>query len=352
LANGWTGGQYSVLRAALGAVLIACGMERFVFGLTPREAMAGLAVSALALLLAVGWQDRVAAVLLAGVWLATHGGFHEQGVQSIGLLAVLAFHAALPSAPYGSIAAAGRADPGGGWRFPAALFGTVWVLLLVGYLASGFARGVPATRAPRAGLRWAARVVELLFAPVALRPGLREWAWLAMLAAEIGFAIAIGPPPLGLGLLALHAMAFDPAWIPPRPARGRERLFYDGSCGLCHRAVRFVLAEDTRAAFRFAPLESEAFHAAVPEEERSALPDSVVLLTADGRALVRSEGVVYLLGRLGGLWRIAGAVLGLLPTPIRDAIYDAVAAVRYRLFARPVEACPVVPEVLRLRFDA
>jgi predicted DCC family thiol-disulfide oxidoreductase YuxK len=341
-----------VFRAALGAVLAACGTERFVFGLTPREAMAGLAVAALALLLAVGWHDRLAAVLLAGIWLGTHGGLHAQGLQSLGLLAVLLVHAALPSAPYGSIAAAGRADPGGGWRFPAALFGTVWGVLLLGYLASGFASGVPANREHRAGLRWAARVVELLFAPVAVRPGLREWAWLAMVVAEIGFAIAIGPPPLGLGLLALHAMAFDPAWIPPRPARGRERLFYDGSCGLCHRAVRFVLAEDSRAAFRFAPLDSAAFQAAVPEAERSTLPDSVVLLTADGRPLVRSEAVVYLLRRLGGLWRFTGIVLGLVPTPIGDTLYDGVAAIRYRLFARPPEACPIVPAVLRQRFDA
>ena len=27
---------------------------------------------------------------------------------------------------------------------------------------------------------------------------------------------------------------------PPAP----ERIFYDGSCGLCHRGVRFVVARD------------------------------------------------------------------------------------------------------------
>ena len=63
-------------------------------------------------------------------------------------------------------------------------------------------------------------------------------------------------------------------------------------------------------------------------------------------------GFVYLLGRLGGLWRITGAVLGLVPTPVGDTLYDGVAAIRYRLFARPAEACPIVPAVLRQRFDA
>src|SRR5262249_2193251 len=155
------------------------------------------------------------------VWLWAHGGFHAEGLQSSGLIAVLLVHAALPSAPYGSIAAAGRADPGGGWRFPSALFGTVWALLLLGYPASGFGGGVRGKGEPRAGLGGAGRVVELLLAPVALRPALRAWTWLSMLAAEIGFAIVIGPPPLGFGLLALQAIALDPAWIPPRPVRGR-----------------------------------------------------------------------------------------------------------------------------------
>ena len=39
-------------------------------------------------------------------------------------------------------------------------------------------------------------------------------------------------------------------------------IFYDGDCGLCHRAVRVVLAADPEGrAFRFAPLGGETFRA-------------------------------------------------------------------------------------------
>ena len=39
-----------------------------------------------------------------------------------------------------------------------------------------------------------------------------------------------------------------------------ERLFYDGTCALCHGAVRFVLARDRDgSAFRFAPLDFHDF---------------------------------------------------------------------------------------------
>ena len=40
----------------------------------------------------------------------------------------------------------------------------------------------------------------------------------------------------------------------------------------------------------------------------------------------------------------------LVPRALRDALYDAFARVRRRLFPRPEQACPVLPEPLRARF--
>ena len=131
-----------------------------------------------------------------------------------------------------------------------------------------------------------------------------------------------------------------------------ERLFYDGSCALCHWAVRFVLARDPEGrAFRFAPLDSDAFRGAVPEAVRASLPDSFVVETSDGRLLTRSTAVLHLLDRLGGPWRVLGRASRILPRALRDALYDFVARVRYRVFGREPEACPVIPKELRSRFE-
>jgi predicted DCC family thiol-disulfide oxidoreductase YuxK len=131
-----------------------------------------------------------------------------------------------------------------------------------------------------------------------------------------------------------------------------ERLFYDGSCALCHGMVRFVLARDPDGrAFRFAPLESEAFRAAVPGAARAGLPDSIVVSTADGRLLTRSSAVLHILDRLGGGWRVLAILGGIVPAGLRDAAYDLVARVRYGLFGRKDDACPVIPAALRGRFD-
>ena len=151
----------------------------------------------------------------------------------------------------------------------------------------------------------------------------------------------------------LHLFTFDPAWVKAKRGAGDGpvRLFYDGHCGLCHRWVRLVLAEDTARAIRFAPLEGDAFTAAVPAAERETLPDSVVVVTADGQVLTRSTAILHLLTSLGGLWRVIGAASRLVPRALRDFAYERVAAIRYRLFGLPQDACPLLPPDLRERFD-
>lgn len=131
-----------------------------------------------------------------------------------------------------------------------------------------------------------------------------------------------------------------------------EFLFYDGHCGLCHRAVKFVLKHDrTGKAFRFAPLQGETLAGRVPAELRAGLPDSIVVETGQGALLVRSSAFLHILRRLGGGWRILAAILGVIPRPVRDAAYDLIARIRYSIFGRRDDLCPIVPAELRARFD-
>ena len=131
-----------------------------------------------------------------------------------------------------------------------------------------------------------------------------------------------------------------------------DTVYYDGQCGLCHRTVRWLVRKDIDGRrFRFAPLDSEAFRKAVPDEARISLPDSFVVLTGDGRMLIRSQALIHLMERLGGIWLGIGRVLSWVPGIMRDAMYDAIARIRHKLFARPPDVCPVVPPELRSRFE-
>ena len=410
--NGWTSGQYSVFRAVFGlylcvhfAGLVPWGPELFsdqgvlargtsspllhlfpnIFAVADSPLLVqGFLVlaAALSLLLAGGWCDRGAAIALWYLWACLFGRnplIANPSLPYIGWL--LLAHAAIPPVPYGSWAARGKTYSSRAWRLPQGIFLAAWVLMALGYSYSGWiklsspswvdgsallrvlenplARPGPVRSLllaqPPAVLRWAtwgALGLELGFAPLALVRRVRRWIWLAMVAMHLGLLLVIRFPDLTAGMLILHMFTFDPGWVPAARAEGVERLFYDGHCGLCHRFVRFVLFEDRSGnAFRFAPLQGATMEASVPEAQREQLPDSLVLRTADGRLVTRSSAVIHLLVHLGGSWRILGTVLAAVPAGLRDAAYDAVARIRYRLFRQPSDLCPLVPADVRARFD-
>ena len=129
-------------------------------------------------------------------------------------------------------------------------------------------------------------------------------------------------------------------------------LFYDGHCGLCHNAVRFVLKHDKSGnAFRFASLQGSTFEEQIPAARRAGLPDSIVVLTREGAILVRSDAAVHILQRLGGIWKTLGGIASAIPRALRDGGYDLIARIRYRVFGRRDDICPVAPPELRARFD-
>jgi predicted DCC family thiol-disulfide oxidoreductase YuxK len=319
MTTAWTGGQYSMLR-----VLLALAATRLALA-SDTGALVQLAGLALAVPLALGTRDRIAslglAVLLAGT--------------SLWASAVLALHAALPEAPYGSWDARGRTDPGNDWSMPTWVPPLAWGVVIALHVVSGFGRLTGGAALLGTG--------ELGLVALAAVPDRRRWTWLALTL----LAIADNDP---LGVLFIHAFAFDPGWIPASTRITPAVVFYDGTCGLCHRVVRFVLAEDRTGLLQLAPLQSAAFERLVSPDVQETVPDSIVVRAQDGQLLVRSRGTIEIGTALGGLWRVAATLLMLLPTEVADRAYDVVASRRRQLFAAPDAACPLVPPRLRARF--
>ncbi len=143
-----------------------------------------------------------------------------------------------------------------------------------------------------------------------------------------------------------------PPVLPPQSEKPRQVLLYDGLCGFCNWAVRFVITHDTQGTMYFAALQSEYGSQVIARHPWLATVDSVVLIeTADDgteRVFVRSTAALRIAAYLGGCWR--GLTLGYaLPTGLRDWLYDAFARVRYRLFGR-YETCLVPSPDIRARF--
>jgi predicted DCC family thiol-disulfide oxidoreductase YuxK len=282
-------------------------------------------------------------------------------------------------------------DPDSGWRMQPAIYTTVWIVMALGYSYSGatkllspawidgsalayilenslirpaFLREILSS-APLLLIQmiaWGVLIVELLFAPLALIRRVRPWLWLSLFVMHLGLLSIVEFADLSAGMILLHLFTFDPAWVAARvPTRQQGEnhtfVFYDGTCGLCHRTIRFLLAEDAAGLqFRFAPLDSECFRSASAQAESGfergdAIPDSVVVQPPGEVMLKRAEGALEIGQQLGGLWRLLAIVVGWIPLAILNASYDLIARIRHRLFARPEDICPILPAHLRARFQ-
>jgi predicted DCC family thiol-disulfide oxidoreductase YuxK len=409
----WTGGQYSLFRGLLGTylcvhflMLVPWAGEVFsnvgvlpdasvspLFGIFPNlfhvsdtpSFVTGVLIAAagLSVALALGTQDRIAAVLLWWIWASLFGRnplIANPSLPYVGLLLLL--HAGTPRSPFGAWSMRGRLDPGGGWTLPRDLHRVAWILMSAGYTYSGLAKlaspswrdgtalervlnnPLARTNALREGLlqlpdsvlrfaTWGALGFEVLFVVFALIARLRPLAWCAMLAMHIGIVFLIDFADLSFGMVLLHLFTFDPAWLRPRRGAEPDIVFFDGECGLCHRTVRWLLAEDVDGqGFRFAPLQGETIAVHLPAQRIAELPDSVVVLRPDGVLLDRSDAIVHILSGLGGLPAAMGRGLLLVPRPLRNLGYDAIARVRKRVFREPSGLCPMLPPELGSRFLA
>ncbi len=110
-------------------------------------------------------------------------------------------------------------------------------------------------------------------------------------------------------------------------------ILFDGFCNLCNGSVRFVIANDTAARFRFASLQSPAAAVALAPFGRSAESLESIVLIDGGRLFERSDAALRIAAELRAPWPLARALLAV-PSGLRDAVYGAIARNRYRLFGK------------------
>lgn len=124
-------------------------------------------------------------------------------------------------------------------------------------------------------------------------------------------------------------------------------LYFDGVCGLCNHSVDFVLKRDREHSILFAPLQGETAAQELPAEDVHNL-STIIFQTPHG-LYRRSAAVVRILWTLGGIWAFWGALLWLVPLPLRNLGYRAVSATRYKVFGKK-ETCRIPTPEERDRF--
>lgn len=137
---------------------------------------------------------------------------------------------------------------------------------------------------------------------------------------------------------------------------GRVLVVFDGHCGLCNGAVRWLLRRDRRDRLRFVALESAKVAdllARYSLRDLDSKTGTIVVVRDAGcateEALVRSDAVAALLRELPRPWPWVGVVLGWIPRAVRELGYRLIARWRYRIWGR-LESCTVPTAEERGRF--
>ena len=125
--------------------------------------------------------------------------------------------------------------------------------------------------------------------------------------------------------------------------------FFDGYCVLCSGFVNFCLEHDGDGRLKFASTQSVlGQHVVVALGLPVTTLDRTILLIEDGQAFLRSSAVLRSLAHLKG-WPRWLQPLQMIPTLVRDPVYDLIARNRYRWFGhRP--SCHLSTPHTRERF--
>lgn len=118
-------------------------------------------------------------------------------------------------------------------------------------------------------------------------------------------------------------------------------ILFDGECGFCHGAVRFILRREKRPLFHFAGFETAAGrHLCQQEGIDREMIRSLVLIRGRGDVLIRSDATLTIASELRCPWNLL-TLLRIIPRGLRDVVYSIISSLRARLVAPPACTLPV-----------
>ena len=129
---------------------------------------------------------------------------------------------------------------------------------------------------------------------------------------------------------------------------GRPVLYFDGVCNLCNRSVQFILKHDKKERFLLAPLQSPAGEEALIKANSTGKKTGSVILYYNSKYYTRSAAALYTLRLLAPPWNLLFSFI-IIPPFIRNAIYDLIAANRYRWFGKQ-DTCMIPTPEIKKRF--
>ena len=118
-------------------------------------------------------------------------------------------------------------------------------------------------------------------------------------------------------------------------------IYYDGECGLCHLAVKFILRVDSKSKFYFSPLSNL--------DNNFKNIDSIVFKKGN-KVFYEGQAIIMVFENIDNNWNYMAKVLKLIPINILDTAYRWVSRNRAKFSAKKESSCPMVPSYYQKRF--
>lgn len=121
-------------------------------------------------------------------------------------------------------------------------------------------------------------------------------------------------------------------------------ILFDGVCNLCNGFVNFVFDRDPTGVFTVGSLQSDSAKQYLEPFPKD--PDALdtVVLIENGELYTRSTAALRILRRLDAPWPLLYAFI-VVPRPLRDWVYNIIAANRYDWFGQRNQCRVPTPEL-------
>ena len=125
-------------------------------------------------------------------------------------------------------------------------------------------------------------------------------------------------------------------------------ILFDGVCNLCNGAVNFVIKRDPGNVFKFTPLQEKQGVLLLKKHAIDAQKLDSIVLVENKKVYTKSSAALRIARKLSGLWPLFFVLL-IIPSFIRDGVYDFIAKNRYKWFGKK-EQCMIPTPDLREKF--
>jgi predicted DCC family thiol-disulfide oxidoreductase YuxK len=133
--------------------------------------------------------------------------------------------------------------------------------------------------------------------------------------------------------------------------KNKKIVLFDGVCNLCDNAVQYVIKHDKKDIFRFVALQSDLGKEILNYlKVDTSKMDSIILYEPGIAYYYKSDAALEIVKDLNVFlkWSV---VFKIIPSSLRNPIYDYVARNRYKWFGKK-EACMIPTEEMKAKFLA